>query len=219
VKDLIILGTGGNSIDILDSINDINASRQQTAYRCLGFLDDNQITWNRVVHGLRVLGPLSAAVQYRDCWYVNGIGNPLNFHRKHEIIARAGIPGDRFETIVHPSASVSGMSCLGSGTVIFQKVVITSNVKIGNQVVILPNTVVSHDDTVGDFTCIAGGVCISGSSSIGRSCYLGTNCSINANVSIGDTCMIGMGSVVLGAVPDNSVFVGNPARFLRKTIG
>jgi sugar O-acyltransferase (sialic acid O-acetyltransferase NeuD family) len=218
MKDLIILGTGGSSIDILDSINDINTGRKQTAYRCLGFLDDDRTTWNRVIHGVRVLGSLSTAAHYPDCCFVNGIGNPLNFHRKSGIISQIGIPETRFETIVHPSASVSRMSHLGPGTVVFQNVVITSNVTVGKHVIILPNTVVSHDDTIGDYTCIAGGACISGGVRIGHSCYLGTNCSINGNISIGNTCVIGMGSVVLKDVLDNTVVAGNPARFLRKTI-
>ena len=75
---------------------------------------------------------------------------------------------------------------------------------------------ISHDDIIGDYTCITGGVCISGGVKIGKSCYLGTNCSIKENLKIGSYSMIGMGSNVLQDVPDNSIFVGNPAKFLRK---
>jgi acetyltransferase-like isoleucine patch superfamily enzyme len=85
-------------------------------------------------------------------------------------------------------------------------------------VIILPNTVISHDDIIDDYTCITGGVCISGGVKVGRLCYLGTNSTIIGNVEIGECCLIGMGSVVLENVPHNSVFVGNPARFLRHVI-
>lgn len=219
MKQIIILGTGGNSIDILDTMNDINARHQTPIYQCVGFLDDNETNWGDTLHGAAILGPLKSAAKYQDCHFVNGIGSPQNFWKKHEIIAKTGVPTDRFETIVHPTASVSTMSSLGLGTVVFQSAVLTSNVKIGNHVVILPNTVVSHEVIVGDFTCIAGGACISGRVTIGQSCYLGTNCCITGDAVIGDNCLIGMGSVVLGNVPKNSVVVGNPARFLRKTIG
>lgn len=215
-KKIIILGAGGNCIDILDTINDINLV--VPTYRCIGFLDDNAQSWGRESHGVKVLGPLNSAQQYQDCFFVNGIGSPANFWRKRAIIETTNIPNERFETIVHPTASVSKLARLGQGTVVFQNVTIASNVQLGTHVIVLPNSVISHDDVIGDYSCIAGGVCISGGATIGRSCYLGTNASIIGNIQIGNYCLIGMGSVVLDSVADNSVVVGNPARFLKHTL-
>lgn len=217
-KRVVILGTGGNSVDILDTINDINDLASKPVYECLGFLDDNESLWGTVIQGVKVLGPLESAHEHPDCSFVNGIGAPSNFWKKEAIISKTGAPLERFVTIIHPSASVSRTATLGSGVVVFQHVVITSNVKIGNHVIILPNTVISHDDVIGDYTCIAGGVCVSGQVKIGQSCYLGTNSTIIGNSEIGDRCLIGMGSCVLRSIPPNSVVVGNPARLLRQTI-
>jgi sugar O-acyltransferase (sialic acid O-acetyltransferase NeuD family) len=174
--------------------------------------------WGEKLHGVEVLGPLTYASDLTECCFVNGIGTVTNFWNKDSIISKTRIPLERFETIVHPSASVSRTAHLGRGVVIFQNVTITSNVIVGDHVIVLPNSVISHDDTIGDYTCITGGVCISGGVTIGRSCYLGTNSAIVNNVEIGAISLIGMGSVVLESVPPNSVFVGNPARFLRFTI-
>jgi sugar O-acyltransferase (sialic acid O-acetyltransferase NeuD family) len=215
IKKIIILGTGGNSIDILDTINDLNVHAQQLMYQCVGFLDDNASLWEKELYGVKVIGPLTTASELSDCFFVNGIGNPQNFWKKETILTKTGVPLDRFATIIHPTASVSRTAKLGLGTVVFQNVTITSNVRVGNHVIILPNTVVSHDDVIGDYTCITGGVCISGEVKIGRSCYLGTGSVIRGGVEIGDYCLIGMGSVILKNVPDNSVVVGNPARYLR----
>lgn len=214
---IIILGTGGNCIDILDTILDINDAGHDCIFECIGFLDDNEQSWGKDFFGVPVLGPLASVCQYKDCFFVNGIGSELNFWKKRDIIASLGLPPEMFKTIVHPSASVSRMSSLGYGTVVLQNVTIASNVKIGNHVIILPNTVVSHDDIIEDYTCIAGGVCISGGVNIGDSCYIGTNSSIKSKVIIGSHCLIGMGSVVLNSIEKNSVVIGNPARFLRNT--
>jgi sugar O-acyltransferase (sialic acid O-acetyltransferase NeuD family) len=216
-KKIIILGTGGNCIDILDTLNDINDFRRKQLYRCVGFLDDNERLWGKTFCGIQVLGSLDAAEKYHDYFFVNGIGSPTNFWEKDKILAKTGIPLDRFESIVHPTASVSQMSVIGFGVVVFQHVTITSSVRIGNQVIILPNTVISHDDVIGNYTCIAGGVSLSGNVTVGNSCYIGTNCSIINNTIIGDYCLVGMGSVVLHNIAENSVVVGNPAKFLKRT--
>lgn len=216
-KNILILGTGGNCIDILDTINEINKVTHQKVYECIGFLDDDTQKWGKEFYGVKVLGSLTSAEQYPDCFFVNGIGSTSNFWKKRDIIAKTNICLERFETIIHPTAAVSQMATLGYGTVIFQQVTITSNVTVGHHIVILPNTVVSHDDVIGDYTCIAGGVCVSGDVKIGQSCYLGTNCAIMSEVTLGNYCLIGMGSVVLNDVSENSVMVGNPAKFLRKT--
>jgi len=217
-RKLIILGTGGNCMDILEAVREINGAAADL-YECVGFLDDDRESWGREYCGVKVLGPLDTARQHADCFFVNGIGSPVNFWRKRDIIARTRLPLERFETLVHPSASVSGTSRVGRGSVVLQNVAIASNASIGNHVIILPNSVISHGDTIGDYTCIAGGVCIAGSVAVGQSCYLGANATIRGNTKIGDCCLIGMGSVVLGSVDANSVVVGNPARYLRNTVG
>jgi len=216
MKKIIILGTGGNCIDILDTINEINLISPQ--YDCIGFLDDNPDNLGKIYYGVEVLGALSIAKEITDTFFVNGIGSPMNFWKKENIIGKTKIPLEKFETIIHPTASISKMSKIGKGVVIFQNVTITSNVKIGHHVIILPNSVISHDDIIGDYTCITGGVCVSGGTSIGKSCYLGTNSSIIGNTNIGDNCLIGMGSNVISDFKSNSVIVGNPAIYKRKTI-
>jgi sugar O-acyltransferase (sialic acid O-acetyltransferase NeuD family) len=217
VRKVVILGTGGNAVDILDTVRDLNEAPGRAALECLGFLDDDPARAGTTLHGVPVLGPLSLARTLPEAWFVNGIGSPGNFWKKEAIIASAGVRHERFLTLVHPAASVSRMARLGPGTVVFQNATVTSNVIIGNHVVILPNSVISHDDRIGDYTCVAGGVCISGGVTVGKTCYLGTRSCLNGNIKVGDYCLVGMGSVVLRDVPENSVVVGQPARFLRPT--
>lgn len=217
MKNIVILGTGGNCIDILDTLLAINNARQELVYQCIGFLDDNPAKWNQAFYGVKVLGPLQKAKELSDCSFVFGIGSVSNFWKRSDILAGTGIADDHFETIIHPSASVSRFASLDAGTIVFQNVTITSGARVGRHVYILPNSIVSHDDVIGDFSCIAGGVCISGNVRVGQRCYLGTNATIKEGLQIGEACLVGMGSVVLENIPDNTVVVGNPARFLRPT--
>ena len=51
---------------------------------------------------------------------------------------------------------------------------------------------------------------------IKRGASIGANATILAGVTIGENAMIGAGSVVTKDVPANSVWYGNPARFVRE---
>ena len=55
--------------------------------------------------------------RFPDCVFVNGIGSPTTFWRKPEIVRTTGLALERFETIIHPQASVSSFARLGYGCV------------------------------------------------------------------------------------------------------
>ena len=52
---------------------------------------------------------------------------------------------------------------------------------------------------------------------IGKNCTIGSDCIIQQNVTIGDNCILGSNSVLTHSMPDNTVFAGNPARFICST--
>lgn len=45
---------------------------------------------------------------------------------------------------------------------------------------------------------------------------IGANATVLGGVSIGENSLVGAGSVVTKSIPDNELWVGNPARFVRK---
>ena len=51
---------------------------------------------------------------------------------------------------------------------------------------------------------------------VGEDCWLGANVTILPGVTVGDRCIIGAGSVVTHDVPDDSIYVGNPARPIKE---
>ena len=212
MKRIIILGAGGNSRDMIDTLLDINDAANGPVYEPVGYLDDDPAKLGSQLGGFPVLGPLSAAASYPDCYFINSINGTRLMSRKAGIIAAAGGPLGRFETIVHPTASVSRMAHLGRGTVIFQHVSICSNVRVGNHVAVLPNTVIAHDCVIGDHCYLTPSVSLAGYVEIGAAAYLGNNCSVMCRVKIGPRAIVGMGSVVLEDVPEGWTVAGAPAR-------
>lgn len=49
---------------------------------------------------------------------------------------------------------------------------------------------------------------------IGNNCTIGLNAVITQDVQMGNNCILGANSVLSQSMPDNCVFIGNPAQFL-----
>ena len=49
---------------------------------------------------------------------------------------------------------------------------------------------------------------------IGHNCAIGNGCVILQNVEMGDNCVLGANSVLSESMPSNSVFSGNPAKYV-----
>jgi sugar O-acyltransferase (sialic acid O-acetyltransferase NeuD family) len=208
--DLVILGAGGTGLDVLDCVEAINAVGPR--YRCLGFLDDDSRKQTSGFGGLPVLGPLSSAAAWRSARFVNALGGPGSFTRRPTITRGTTVSDEHFETLVHPSASISSRARLGSGVLVYPNVTIGPNVHIGNHVHVLASVVVNHDAHIGDWTIIASGVSVSGRVRIGSCCYIGTGAVLKEDLVVGDGALIGMGAVVIRDVTSSSTIVGNPAQ-------
>ncbi len=215
VKKIVILGAGGICLDIYETMLALNERAGAEIYRCAGLLDDNAALHGEEIYELKVLGPLALASQMRDCQFVFAIGSPGNFWKRRSILAKIGLQVERFETLVHPLACVSRYARLGAGSVVLAGTSIGAEASVGEQTILLQNAVVSHDCEVGPFGCFSPGSCLAGGVAIGESAYIGANASIRGGVKVGARSLVGMGSVVVQDVPENTVVAGNPARYLR----
>lgn len=213
LKELVLVGAGGTAADVLSIIADIN--RIAPTYQCIGLLDDNTAFRGKTRHTIPVLGAIEHAASLETAHFVDCMGSPGNYWKRPRILQRLGVPLERFETLIHPRASVSADCRIGRGTVIYPNVVIMANVHIGNHVTVLANTVMNHDVEVGDLSIITSSVNISGGVSIGQNCYVGTGSALKHGIRIGERALIGMGSVVLRDVPSLTVVAGSPAVRLR----
>jgi len=86
-------------------------------------------------------------------------------------------------------------------------------VKVGKNVFIGPNVVFTDDPH--PMKCPHYKEC-KGGAVIEDLAKIGANCTILPGVRIGRNSLIGAGSVVIKDIPGDSVFAGNPARFIKK---
>lgn len=91
-------------------------------------------------------------------------------------------------------------------------------VEIGNHVGISAGTqFITHDGSIWLLRESRPDIQHFGKIRIGDNTYIGLNCIILPGTQIGNNCIVGAGSVVRGAIPDNSIVVGNPATVLGRT--
>jgi sugar O-acyltransferase (sialic acid O-acetyltransferase NeuD family) len=109
---------------------------------------------------------------------------------------------------------VNPESTIGENCIVGQFVVISHNVRIGNNVFIGTGCSIGHDVVIGDHCLLSDGVSVGGGSSIGSCSYLGMRSIIRNKVSIGNDCVIGAGALMLENAEDGSVYMGEPATLL-----
>ena len=212
---VVILGAGGNSLGIIDAIAAANAlSPDRPRYRIEGILDDIDANQGRSVLGCTVIGRIAEAPRLAGCQFVNGISSIASFRRIPEIVARTGLARERFETIVHPRATVAASARVGRGSVILAGSVICPEAEVGDHVIILQNSTVNHHSVVGDFTTLSAGVTILGYIEIGANAFIGGGTTIVPSLKVGAGTIVGAGSVVVRELAAGRVYAGNPAREL-----
>ena len=125
------------------------------------------------------------------------------------------IPYDRLVSLIDPSTFVSRSAQIGVGTVIYPNSYVGLNARIGDYVFCLSGCIINHDAVINDRVIMASSVSLAGSVHVESDCYLGQACTCRQFTRIGAGSLIGMGSVIVRDVPQNSVMIGNPARKLR----
>ncbi|MEA4986600.1 MAG: acetyltransferase [Anaerovorax sp.] len=210
-QKLIIVGAGGNSKVILDSI----FTRKQILsedLEILGFLDDDNT--KKEIKGYPVLGPISLIIDYigqSNLAFVDGIG--ANSIRKLLYEKYSNVS---WYTLVHPSAILGSGVVLGEGTIVMPGVIINVDTKVGKKALINTGAILEHDNKISDFTHIASGVTTAGNVHIGELTMLGTGTKVIQGIHIGENTMVGAGATVISDIPSHCTAVGVPARVIKK---
>lgn len=104
----------------------------------------------------------------------------------------------------------------GDNCFIFEANVIQPYVKIGNDVIIWSGNHIGHHSIIKDHSFISSHAVISGSCRIGSYTFIGVNSALKEGITINDECIIGAGSLILNNTEKRGIYVGSPAKLLRK---
>lgn len=124
--------------------------------------------------------------------------------------------GYRFANLLHPAAWVAADVVIGDNVIIMPGAIIEPGVTLGSNNVIWSNATLCHDSIIGDHNFIAANATLGGNVTIGERNFIGFSAVVMQGRRIGDDTLIGAQSMVNRDTQDLCVYVGAPARLVRK---
>ena len=210
--DLVIIGTGGFSREVLWTIQDYNEIHNE--FSVLGFLDDNESLLGQTIDGIKVLGNTDWIFSKKN--KIKCVIGIADSQTRKKIVHKFEKEKISFQTIIHPSVIFSKSNKIGNGTIIQAGSIITINTAIGDHVHINIGSTIGHSSIIQDFVTISPGVHVNGNTIIEEGTFIGTGAIMKQNLKIGKWAKIGAGTVLLTNVEDYSFYAGIPGK-LKKT--
>ena len=181
MKDLVIVGTGGVGKETALIVEDINEISQE--WNLLGFIDDNKELIGKEINGYKVLGDREFLNNFdKEVYVVIAIADHCI---KEELVKYLTNKNIQYATLIHPSVKINRTIYIGKGCIIYQNVIMTVNINIGNHVIISPKCGIGHDSLIEDYVTVLWNVNISGSERIRQGVTLGSGCTIIQGLEIG----------------------------------
>ncbi|MGN6387658.1 MAG: acetyltransferase [Verrucomicrobiota bacterium] len=115
-------------------------------------------------------------------------------------------------SIIHPSAVISPLAEIGSGTILAAGCIINPGARIGRNCVINTAASIDHDCALGDHVFIGPGARLAGTVQVDEGASVFTGAVVIPGIRIGKSAIVGAGAVVLKNVPQGVTVAGNPAR-------
>lgn len=213
MKDIAIFGAGGFGREVLALIKEIN--KVSPIYHIVGFFDDGHAI-GEMINGLPILGKTEELNAWStDICVAVSIGKP---NIKKNIIEKISNPKVRFPTLIHPNVIIGDPDYvkIGEGCIICAGNMITTNIEIGDFVILNLGCTVGHDTVVRDYAAFMPSCNISGEVLIEEGVYCGTGVKIINQTSIGKYATIGAGAVVIKSIPGHCTAVGVPAQVVKR---
>lgn len=190
-KPLIILGSGGHAMVLVEIIRELGHSiacvispdkpASNEAFKDIPHFtsDDRLFDFNK-----------------NEVLLVNGIGSLPGKNTRIFIHEKLSSSGYKFTSVISPKAIVSSAVKISPGAQVLPGAIINVGSVIQESTIVNTGAIVDHDCEIGPHSHLAPGVSLCGNVKIGSNVYVGTGSSIIQNIIIGDEAVIAAGSTV-----------------------
>lgn len=208
---MIILGAKGFAFEVAEIV----LENQLDATIC--FFDDiNQYEQKSILNKYRLIQSLDELVNElnsKEATYTFGFGHPK---RRYEMYQKLFSTKGKFTSTISASSKISKIeTTIAEGCNILSGAIISNQVSIEKGCIIYFNAIITHGCQIGEFVEISPAAVLLGNCQIGAYTHIGAGAKILPHVVIGKNVVVGAGAVVCNDVPDNTVVVGVPAKFLK----
>ncbi|MCX6165017.1 MAG: acetyltransferase [Ignavibacteriae bacterium] len=203
-----IYGASGHGKVIVD----ILVKRKE---KIIAFIDDDKTKWDTEFFGYKIIGGFDKLINLYKTGdkVILAIGD--NKTRK-KIAEKLNEKDLSFGIATHPFAQIGRNVFIGEGTVIMANVAVNSDTVIGMHCILNTSSSIDHDNNIGNYVHISPGANLGGIVNVGDLTWIGIGASVKNGINIGRNSIIGAGSIIIKDIKDNNVFVGNPAKLLKK---
>lgn len=209
MKKIVVVGAGGFGREVEWLIEEINQHNNQWSFE--GFVDD-KLSPGTISGKSKVIGDIEW-LKSQNLNVVVAVGDPLS---KKKIVNRLKDSNNSFPILIHPNVRLSDSVRIGQGSIICSGCILTTDISVGDHVILNLDSTVGHDATIGDYSTILPSVNISGFVKINASVSVGTGTQVIQGLEIGEETIIGAGAVVTKNIPSKVVAVGMPARAIKE---
>ncbi|MFC2097384.1 hypothetical protein ACFLSI_03515 [Bacteroidota bacterium] len=216
MQKIVILGGSNAYWEINELISDINYVNE--CFEVIGILEDNQSLIGKTFNGITIDGPLEKAKHYPDdVRFVLAIGSYRTRLLRAQIIERIGLPDDRYETLIHPTAKVFSTAAVKSGCIIHYGSIVFNHTVIEPFSIISANCVIAVSNLIGRGALFGSGILTTTNVKVGSYCFIGSGVKMAESIEVEPGAHIGLGSILYKSVSAGSFVLGNPPRVLDKS--
>jgi UDP-N-acetylbacillosamine N-acetyltransferase len=149
--------------------------------------------------------------------YVLGVYSPKSKKSVYHFFQTTyQIDASRYQNTIASNVILPCVYSIGTGCFLNDGCVISAYTTIHNFVTINRNSSIGHHCVLHDFVTISPGTNMAGQCEIGEGSFIGIGVTILNNITIGKNVVIGAGSVVTKNIPDNTVYYGSPAKYMKE---
>lgn len=210
-RRVLIVGAGGFGREILHWVDLALQAGSQPDWRVGGFLDQNAAALDGFEIDVPIVGDPATYQPQPDDLFLNAIGAPQT---KLAVCRQLAERGADFPAWVHPLASLAARSRLGRGTLLLPNSGVSVDVTIGEFVTLNCRSVVGHDAVIGDGCTLNSFVDVAGGAVLGTGVSVGSHGVIAPRARVGDFTTVGAGSVVVRKTKPGTTVLGVPAKRL-----
>lgn len=216
MKKVLILGGLGNGSVIANAIIDAN-KRGNDDIQFEGYLND-RFSIGEKIDGLPVVGNLNDFKKFleNDYYFINSILRIDGQKERINLFENLNIPEKRLAIFIHPLTYVAPDVKIGPGCVIMPNVSVSSGTVFGKSCIVMVGATIGHNNKIGNYCHFAAQCCVGAYMDIKDGVHIGLNATTRENLVIGKNATLGMGSVLTKNIGEDEIWVGNPAKFLRK---